>query len=394
MRFGRVGVCSLLALVLGGTGFCGQTALGAPSVSAGTFAWQLPPGFPVPLMPPNNPMSLAKVELGRWLFFDPRLSGNGSLSCAGCHQLARAFTDGRAHAVGATGAHHRRSTMSLVNVAYNLSYTWAGPRVRTLEQQARIPLFNRHPIEMGMDGSVATVLGRLRSDEATKRRFRAAFPGDRTPISVTSVVRALASFERTLIGGDSAFDRFVYRDEHQALSPASRRGMDLFFDERLGCSGCHGGFNFSGPVTFTGASMTEPRFHNTALYNLRDRKGRWGTYPRSDLGLRERSGRRRDTGRFRAPTLRNVALTAPYMHDGSVRTLGEVVAHYAAGGRTIALGPNAGIGAESPLRSPRIRGFAISQTQTRELVAFLESLTDRSLLDDPRFQNPFTNHQP
>ncbi len=142
-----------------------------------------------------------------------------------------------------------------------------------------------------------------------------------------------------------------------------------------------GGFNFSGPVTFRGAPANRPAFHNTGLYNL----GGKGLYPRPNQGLTRFTGKREDMGRFRAPTLRNVALTAPYMHDGSIATLGEVVDHYAAGGR----GSAQAVGRENPLRSPLVRGFRLTHREKRDLVAFLESLTDPGFVTDPRFADPW-----
>ncbi len=348
------------------------------------FAWQLPAGFPEPRVPSENPMTAAKVELGRHLFFDPRLSGNGNLSCGGCHRPELAFTDGRARAVGSTGETHPRSSMSLANVAYQRTLTWADPGLERLEDQMRVPMFSRHPVEMGLAGREAQALDRLRQDGRYRELFVEAFPGAGDPIRMESVIQAIASFERTLISGSSPYDRWVYWGED--LSEAARRGAELFFSRRLGCSECHAGFSFSGPVEFRGGPDAEPRFHNTGLYNVDGRGG----YPADNPGLLEHTGLPGDMGRFRAPTLRNVELTAPYMHDGSIATLEGVIEHYAAGGRTLRDGPSAGVGRANPHKSPRVQGFSLSEMEKRQLVAFLESLTDRAFVSDPRFADPWS----
>ena len=299
-------------------------------------------------------MSAAKVELGRHLFYDRRLSADGEFSCASCHRQELAFTDGRPRAIGATGALHPRSTMSLTNVAYNAGFAWADPTLASLEDQARVPMFNRDPVELGVEGDGAAMVARLGRDPNYEAMFVAAFPGRHAGkrISVETVVQAIAAFERTLISGNSAYDRRVYLDQRDAMSEPAKRGMRLFFTERTGCFHCHSGVNFSAPTVASGTShrlKLDGSFHNTGLYNL-GKKG--GLYPEDNPGLAEHTSRKRDIGRFRAPTLRNVALTAPYMHDGSIATLEQVVDHYAAGGRTIETGPYAGVGeAITPARA-------------------------------------------
>jgi cytochrome c peroxidase len=262
--------------------------------------------------------------------------------------------------------------MSLTNVAYNVTYGWADSSLRSLEQQMAVPMFNEHPIEMGIKGHETEIVGRLEKDSGFARDFAAVFPGESRPISLTNVVKAIATFERTLVSADSAFDRYLYRDDRRAMTAAALRGKDLFFSKQLRCSECHASFNLSGPVTFEKALPVTALFHNTGLY---DTDGRGG-YPRTDQGLVEITHRPPDMGRFRAPTLRNVAVTAPYMHDGSVPTLRAAVAHYAAGG------------VASPLKSDRIKGFPMTAAQTNDLIAFLDSLTDRGFLTNPAFAAP------
>jgi len=315
------------------------------------FSSRLPPWFPVPKIPVDNPISDAKVELGRRLFYDERLSGNGTYSCGSCHQQALAFTDGLAHAIGSTGESHARSTMSLANVAYNASFGW-NDRRWSLEAQIEVPMQNQQPIEMGFKGRETEVLARFATSSRDVERFRAAFPGEESPVSLPNMVKAIASFERVLVSTDSPFDRYLFADDGRGMSPAARRGVTLFFSDRLRCSECHGSINFSGPTLFAGTMPSDPDafFHDTGV----------ATHP----------------AQFRAPTLRNIAVTAPYMHDGSITTLSGVVEHYARGGRT------------REGRSDRVAGFAISPSQIEDLVAFLQSLTDETFLTNPAFSNP------
>jgi cytochrome c peroxidase len=341
----------------------------------------------VPPAPADNPISPAKVELGRHLFYDPRLSGPGNQACASCHQQALAFTDGRPRAVGATGALHPRSAMSLTNVAYREHLGWADPDLDRLEDQALVPLLNQQPVEMGLAGRVPEVMSRLADSALYRTLFARAFPGDPEPIRLENVTRALASFERTLVSGSSPYDRLLFQDDRSALSESALRGMRLFSSDSLRCARCHAGLDFAGAPRRPAAVPPDPLgplgpalFHNTALYDLDGS----GAYPAPNEGLYRATGRSDDMGRFRVPTLRNVAVTAPYMHDGSIATLEQVIAHYASGGRA----PG------NPRKSPELRGFDIGPGEVADLVAFLESLTDRRFLTDPRFSDPFASSAP
>jgi len=365
---------SALAVVLVAACGCSRASdqATAPALVV-AFTWQLPPGLPVPRVPSDNPMTVAKIDLGRRLFYDTRLSGNGTFACASCHQQARAFTDGRAQAIGSTGASHARGAMTLTNVAYNASLGWADPSLRTLEAQMAVPMFNEHPIELGLKGHETEVVGRFAAQPDDRARFRAAFPDDPSPVTLPNIVKAIAAFERTLVSGDSPLDRYLYRDDKSAMSAPALRGMKAFFSDRLRCGECHGSFNLSGPVDFDNAVKAgELVFHNTGLYDVDGR----GAYPAIDRGLFDLTQRKTDMGRFRAPTLRNIAVTAPYMHDGSVPTLEAAVVHYARGGKP------------SPFRSDRVRGFLMSADEKTDLVAFLESLTDQAFLANPAFAAP------
>ncbi len=354
-------------------------------VVEGDYTWSIPAGFRKPVVPGDNPMSKAKVDLGRHLFYDKRLSENRTQSCGSCHEQKRAFTDGRARGLGSTGQLHPRGSMALANVGFATRLTWANDLIDSLEEQALLPLFGETPVELGFAGREDELLRRLQDDASYPAKFAASFPGEANPISVKNIVRAIACFERTLISGNSAYDRFAYGIDSTALSDAAQRGKDLFFSERLECFHCHGGFAFADSVTHEGKTIVESAFHNTGLYNLDGQ----GAYPQDNRGLMEVSGKPSDMGRFRAPSLRNIALTAPYMHDGSIQTLEEVLDTYARGGRLIASGPNAGDGAKSPLRSEFVRGFALSEGERADVVAFLKSLTDDAFLSNPAHADPF-----
>jgi cytochrome c peroxidase len=355
-----------------------------------SWVWPLPAWLAPPLVPADNPMSAAKVELGRRLFYDARLSADGTVACSTCHVQRLAFTDGRATPVGVTGEAHTRNAMSLANVGYQPVLTWANPAVRRLEHQALIPLFGETPVEMGMAGHEREMFARIAADPAYPPLFAAAFPERRGAIDLAAVTRAIAAFERALVSADSPYDRYRHGGQADAISDAAKRGESLFFSERLECFHCHGGPHFTDSIVHQRKPLAEFGFHNTGLYNL----GRGGAYPPGGEGLFEHTGEPGDMGRFRAPSLRNVAVTAPYMHDGSIATLREVIAHYAAGGRRIARGPLAGNGARNPNRSPFVPGFRLSPAQTDDVIAFLESLTDEGFLTNPAFADPWPEGHP
>jgi cytochrome c peroxidase len=349
------------------------------------FAWDLPQGFPVPRVPADNPMNTAKVELGRFLFYDTRMSVTGRFSCASCHEQSKAFTDGKAQGVGATGQVHPRGSMALTNVAYSPVLTWANPNVRSLETQALVPMFGEEPVELGLAGKERELVARYKADQEFVRRFREAFSEDTDPVSLTNITRALAAFERTLISGRSPYDAYRFGLDPKAITDEAKRGEALFFSERLECFHCHGGFNFTQTVDYASRVEPEIEFHNTGLYNV----GGHGDYPAPNTGVHAVSGRREDMGRFKAPTLRNIAVTAPYMHDGSIATLEEAIDHYQSGGRAIRSGPFAGDGSQNPLKSGFVKSFTLDAAERASLIAFLESLTDRSYLENPRLGNPW-----
>jgi len=282
----------------------------------GDWQWSLPKGFPKPLVPASNPMTVAKVELGRYLFYDTRMSVNGTQSCASCHKQELAFTDGRPVAIGATGQKHPRGAMSLVNVAYSKVLTWSDPTMTQLEQQALVPMFGEHPVELGLRKGYAFV-PMLHSDSTYQPLFAKAFPNEPDPFTVDNVVKAIACFERSIISAKSPFDRYHYGGDESAISAAAKRGEIVFFSQPFTCFTCHGGPTFS------------------------------------------------DNQVPKVPTLRNIALTGPYLHDGSALHLEDTFEHNANG------------------------AYHLSAAQRKDLVEFLKSLTDESVLHDPRFANPW-----
>jgi cytochrome c peroxidase len=268
--------------------------------AADEFRWNLPRGFPEPAVPADNPMNAAKVALGERLFSDARLSVTGRHSCASCHEPARAFTDGRALARGATGDTLPLNAPTLINAAYNSSLGWRDPETTTFEQQMLGPLFNMHPVELGLAGRAASLEKTFTADAKLRREFTRAFPGERAPVTMDNVIRAIAAYERTLLSASSPFDRYVFAGEHDALTAPQKRGMALFFGD-AGCARCHGGINFSGEWV--------DREHPVARAVL------------VDAGTGERT---------RVPTLRNLPATAPYLHDGRAPTLDDVLDRYEA----------------------------------------------------------------
>ena len=321
-----------------------------------SYAWHLPPDVSPPPVPPDNSMSAAKVALGRRLFYDADLSIDGTLSCATCHEQHRAFTEGNATHPGVGGVPGRRNVMALANVAYFDPLTWADPRQHSLEQQVAVPFAGTHPVEMGMAGKEKELAQRLAADPCYRRMFWAAFPERRGRIDMTGVTRALAAFERTLLSFDSPYDRFR-RGQAHAISPMAKRGAALFFG-KAHCAACHSGINF-----------TDGKFHKIGFYN---------SYPAGDRGLIEISGAAKDDGAFRTPSLRNVALTGPYMHDGSVKSLAAAIRDHLDRGKL------------RPSRDKALAHIRIGGQELTDLVTFLDSLSDRNFVTDPALALPKT----
>ena len=281
------------------------------------------------LVSEDEPATPAQVALGRQLFFDPRLSGNGTISCATCHDPARGFADGMVTGLGAHGERLSRNTPGLTNVGFGTRFYWDG-RAESLEEQALGPITNPHEMDLPRE----QIVPRLQQIKGYRDGFAAAF---KDGLNVDSVTQALAAFQRTLISRDSPFDRYAAGDR-EALSPEARRGMVLFAGE-ANCVICHHGPNF-----------TNDSFHNIGLKDQSD-PGRAAIQPGASL-----------QAAFKTPTLRNVALTAPYFHDGSATTLEQVIRIYDQGGLSLP-------------RDPLLTGLGLRASKQRDLVAFLHALT-------------------
>lgn len=341
-------IAVLAALLLAGAG--------AAAAQGGGYDWRLPPGTSPPPVPADNPMTEAKVELGRRLFYDADLSRDGTTSCATCHEQHRAFTEGNASHPGVGGVPGRRNVMALANAGYFRPLTWADPQQRQLEGQALVPLMGEYPVEMGMAGMDAELTRRLSQDDCYREMFAKAFPEAQGVMDRTTITRALASFQRTLISYRSAYD--LSRRGGPALSPQAQRGEKLFKGDGH-CAACHSGANF-----------TDLKFHRIGLYN-EDGKG---GYPARDHGLIEITQNPSDEGAIRTPSLRNVALTGPYMHDGSVTDLTEAIRRH--------------LDAASPKRDRQLSGVRLDPGQLADVTAFLQSLSDQAFVTDPAFALP------
>ena len=308
------------------------------SISVNTPLGLLP--VPVPL---DNPLTAETIALGEKLFFSPALSVDGTLSCASCHNPLLAFADGRQISVGVHAKKGKRNSPTLLNAAYNPLQFWDGRSI-DLEAQASGPMLNS--IEMGH--TLASLEQRCSEDPELRQMFVQAFgPG---PVTMDGISKALASFERTLVSGNSPFDRFFYGKQNNALSASAQRGLAVFRDEKKGdCAECH-------TIQENFALFTDGEFHNLGV----------GLDPQgelTDLGRYTHSKREGDQGKFRTPTLRHVAQTAPYMHDGSLKTLKEVVDFYVAGGNS------------NDYLDKDMKPLTLTAQERADLVAFLESLT-------------------
>jgi cytochrome c peroxidase len=292
------------------------------SVAAGTNSAALPVGKPITIkaplglppvpVPRENPLTADTVALGRRLYYDPQLSADGSISCASCHAPEFAFSDQRPFSVGVGGKTGTRHAPTVINSAYSSLQFWDG-RAPSLEEQAKGPIAN--PVEMAhtLDGVVA----RLHADPKYREFFQKAWGTDQ--ITIDLVAKSIASFERTVIAGDSPFDRFYFAHDKKALSPAAQRGFKLFTDpKKANCAVCH-------TIGKTEALFTDNKFHNLGVGA--DTRGNL-----NDPGRYAVTKQDADMGCFKTPTLRNLANRAPFMHDGSFPTVKDALAHYIGGG--------------------------------------------------------------
>ena len=347
--------------------------------TSAAFAGSLPLGLPEVPVPADNPQTPEKIELGKKLFFDKRFSATGEVACANCHAEEKVFTD--SPLTVSEGIHEltgTRNAPTVVNSAYFETLFWDG-RSPSLEDQSQHPFVN--PVEMGLPDH-EPILEIVRSDEDYRRRFAEVFAKDASEVTMDEVTKAIAAFERTLVSGDSPFDRYWFAGETDALTEEQKKGFDLFVNEGR-CVSCH-------RIEQTQAVFTDNRFHNIGVgvnriqddigplvkafleadYTLSEVDVKILGDPRtSELGRFAITHDFDDIGAFKTPTLRNVAATAPYMHDGSLKTLREVVEHYNNGGVTPADAP------VNDFLSGGIRPLDLSEDEIDALVAFMEALT-------------------
>lgn len=302
---------------------------------------EIPKGFPAPVIPADNAMTKRRVALGKKLFFDPILSLDSSISCGSCHSPSLAFSDTNKFSIGVQNRIGERNASSLSNVAYQQSFFWDGG-VPSLEQQAIAPIENH--LEMAFN--LPELIKRLSKHNVYPNLFQQAYGRQ---VDVFSLVRALACYERTLISGNSAYDKFLYGDS-LALTTAQGRGFEIFTGEKGECFHCHAEFNF-----------TDGSFKNNGLYDVY-----------ADSGRARISAKSSDVGKFKVPSLRNVELSAPYMHDGSLRDLQAVVKHYNSGGKN------------HPNKSILIKPLNLNAQEQSDLVEFLKALTDKDFIEKNR----------
>jgi len=325
-----------------------------------------------------NVSNQSKKQLGHYLFFDTRLSLNNTKSCASCHNPQFAFTDGYRTSITSLGENVLHNAPSLINSVYLKKYDWANTNANNFYQQIKRPLYGNHPIELGLDKHIGNLEKDFAKDSLYINLFKQAFPNDDSLFTKEQIEIALVEYEKTLISTESSFDK-------KAMNANARNGFKLFASKKLNCISCHL------PPYFTFATQTnntDSIYANIGLYNV-DGKNE---YPQNDEGLSRITHQKSDNGKFKIPSLRNVMLTAPYMHDGSIATIEEVIDMYANGGRSINYGNYKGDGRLHQNKNKLITGFTLSVKEKQDLIEFLTSLTDSSIFYKQSFQNPFNKN--
>lgn len=304
-----------------------------------------PAGFPQMQFPADNPYSYESWELGKHLFYDDRLSLNNDISCASCHHQELGFADDNQFSVGDNNAPGTLNSPTLTNVGYNPYFLFAGG-VPTLEMQVLVPIQEHNEFNTSILDIVAKLSGDPLYEQLSQKAYKRSF-------DAFVLTRALANFQRTLVSGNSRFDQFFYQYK-PVLSESELRGYELFNGNKANCLVCHSGFNF-----------TNYAFENNGLYEEYENIGRMLI-----------SFDEADRAKFKVPTLRNVAVTAPYMHDGSINTLADVIEHYNNGG------------ANHPNKHPVMQPLGLTAVEKQDLLNFLNSLTDYSFLNNTSFAKP------
>ncbi|MDP2174802.1 MAG: cytochrome c peroxidase [Bacteroidota bacterium] len=298
----------------------------------------IPEGFPEIEFPEDNVFTPERWQLGKLLFYDNRLSSNNSINCGSCHLIEKAFSDNKAFSHGVENRLGTRNSPTLANVAYHPYFTREGG-VKTLESQILVPIQEHNEF----DFNIIEISKRLSTDSNYQLMSHKAY-GRKLDYYV--ITRAIANFERSIISGNSRFDQWRYQNKKHVLKDIEFKGMQLFYSSKTHCSECHSGFDF-----------TNYKFANNGLYN---------TY--SDIGRKRLTQHDSDLSVFKIPTLRNIEFTAPYMHDGSIKTLQEVVDHYNAGGKS------------HPNKSAKIKPLNLSDDEKQQLLSFLKTLSDESFI--------------
>ena len=316
----------------------------APEITNSDDVFPIPAGFPKIEFPDDNQFTIERWKLGKKLFYEKALSLNSTVSCGSCHKPELAFSDNVALSLGDSGKVGRSNAPTLANIAYHPYFTRAGG-VPTLEMQILVPIQEHDEFNT----NIVDIAERLKHIPAYMEAARACYNRDMDPFVIT---RAIATFERSLISGNSRYDAYIQRGDFEALNNQEKRGLQLFLSDKTNCSKCHNGFDF-----------TNFAFENNGLYQV---------YP--DSGRFRVTGVESDRAKFKVPSLRNIELTAPYMHDGSFATLEQIVNHYNSGG------------AAHQNKSPFIKPLGLNQEEKDDLVAFLKSLTDAAFAGNSEFR--------
>ncbi len=314
------------------------------------------------------------ASLGHYLFFETKLSKNGIKSCASCHDPQFAFTDGYRVALSTEADLLLHNTPSILNLSNYKTLNWASPNIKNIVQQMQGPLFNKHPPEMGMSADNYNAIKNIETDPKYKTLLQQAGVNK---LTWKIVVKCINEYVLKLNSRNAKYDK--YRQGKVKLNKEEHAGMKLFFSKKLNCTSCHAGVDFNQTK-----AIKDNRFANIGLYNI----GPQHQYTANDNGLFNTTHKASDIGKFRIPSLRNVMLTAPYFHDGSARNLEEVINLYSHAGRNITSGNYAGNGIKNPYKDKRLKIFSITTKQQKQLLAFFNTLTDTSYLQNPYFILP------
>jgi cytochrome c peroxidase len=316
-----------------------------PTIIEAGYVLKIPEGFDAPLIPVDNPLTEAKINLGKKLFFDPALSVDSTISCGSCHKQEYAFGDNVSISEGVNHTLGFRNAPSLGNIAWSPVMLKDGGNPN-LEMQIYVPL----ETHFEMDFNMVLLVERLSQNQEYVQMFDDVFG---KPIDPFGITRALSAFERTLISGNSKYDQYTFQGNKSAMNASEINGMNLFFSNELNCASCHSGYLF-----------TDNTFQNNGYF----------TDYSADSGRARITWLHDDVGKFRVPSLRNISLTAPYMHDGSITTLNELIDQYELGGS----------GHEN--QSEKIQAFTLTVEEKNDLINFLHSLTDETFINDPSFK--------